>query len=75
MRDQDRYPVKLSSRLIRVTEEDRQLLRDADAISRNLDEGAKFTKGRLMLMKDACQRYSLGMLQRIVKQQLVKARD
>ncbi len=76
MADQDRYPIKLSSRLIHcLTEEDRLLLRDADAISRDLDEAKKLSKGRLTLIRDACQRYSLGMLQRVIKQQVDKAQD
>lgn len=49
------------------TAEDRNLLREADAITEDPSVAQHLSIGRLMLIKDACQLYSLGKYQRLVK--------
>jgi hypothetical protein len=47
--------------------DDRSLLVQAKAIADKPQVAQDVSVGRLMLVKDACQKYSLGKLQRIVK--------
>jgi len=49
------------------TAEDRNLLREADAIAVDSSVAQHLSIGRLMLIKDACQFYLLGRHQRLVK--------
>ena len=49
------------------SDEDRQMLQDAKSIADDPSAASNLTIGRLHLIKDACQRYSLGSLQRLVK--------
>jgi len=51
------------------------LLRDAKTIADRPASAPEFSLGRLQLMKDACERYSLGTVQRLVKQQVDRARN
>lgn len=48
--------------------DDRSLLVQAKAIADRPQIAQDVSIGRLMLVKDACEKYSLGKLQRIVKQ-------
>ena len=48
------------------SEDDFDLLTQAVEIEKNPESVLKLTTGRLHLMKDACQRYSLGKYQRLV---------
>ncbi len=50
------------------SDEERQLLLDANRIADDESAAMYFSIGRLMLIKDACQLHSLGKLQRLVKQ-------
>lgn len=49
------------------SEEDRHLLAQAVQLEKNPESVLKLSIGRLQLMKDACQRYSLGKYQRLVR--------
>jgi len=53
--------------------EDRALLTEAKALSEATASALDFTVGRLQLIKDACQRYSLGAAQRVVKRAMDNA--
>jgi hypothetical protein len=48
--------------------EDRQLLQEAKLVEVSPADVLDFSVGRLHLIKDACQRYSLGKHQRLVSQ-------
>jgi hypothetical protein len=48
--------------------DDLTLLKDAQALEIDPASTLKLSIGRLQLMKDACQKYSLGKYQRIVNQ-------
>ena len=49
------------------SEEDWDLLTQAVRLEKDPESVLKLTAGRLQLMKDACQRYSLGKYQRVVR--------
>jgi hypothetical protein len=53
--------------------EDRTLLMEAKALSETPASALDFTVGRLQLIKDACQHYSLGAAQRVVKRAIDNA--
>lgn len=53
--------------------EDRALLNEAKALEENPATGVDLSIGRLHLIKDACQRYSLGKHQRLVSQAISRA--
>lgn len=48
------------------SDEDRDLLAQAVQLEKNPESVLKLSIGRLQLMKDACQRYSLGKYQRLI---------
>lgn len=67
--DEDKsYPVRMPGLTIKCeSEEDRQLLQDANAIRDQSQTAPKFPLGRLQLIRDACDRYSLGTMQKLLK--------
>lgn len=60
--------ITISGRTIHCrTAEDRSLLSDAEVIADDADLAKSISIGRLMLIKDSCQLYSLGSQQRLIK--------
>ncbi len=53
--------------------EDRTLLMEAKVLAETPASVLDFTVGRLHLIKDACQRYSLGAAQRVVNRAIDNA--
>jgi hypothetical protein len=53
--------------------EDRTLLMEAKVLADTPASAVDFTIGRLHQVKDACQRYSLGAAQRVVKRAIDNA--
>ena len=74
MTDPPRFPIPINHQIVKCeSEEDRQLLRGAKAIVDDPSVAAQIEIGRLHLIKDACQRYSLGAVQRLVKRAIDRA--
>lgn len=62
------FKARVGERIIACrSSEDRNLLHDAQAIVDDPKAAELMTFGRLHLIKDACQLYSLGKHQRLVK--------
>ena len=55
-----------------ITAEERRVLLEAKAIGDDESAAKYLSIGRLMLIKDACQRYSLAKYQRLVKLAIVR---
>lgn len=73
MTDMPRFNIEINHQIVKCdTEEDRQLLRDAKAIADDPSSAKPMGLDRLHLIKDACQRYSIGTLQRSVKREIDK---
>lgn len=53
--------------------EDRELLSDAKALEISPADAVNLTVGRLYLIRDACQRYSLGKRQRLTNRAIERA--
>ncbi len=72
---QDNHPrhIQIAGRTIRCNSpEDRALLTQAQSIETNPGAADEMGIGRLHFIKDACERYSIGKHQRLVKLAIVR---